>query len=293
MPVTQEFFENPPKQFRPWTVWWWFGSNATEEDLRWELAQMDEHGIGGVEINPIYAMEADNEADGVVSREVFSPAWRRLLLAALNEAEKRGMTVWMRGGSGWPFGGPWITPELASQSLVRATLEVSGPQTWRGPLPKPLAQARWSNPRLECVFATNSAGERRVLEAQLLPEGRASIEVPPGAWNMQFFSRMNTNMRVKRAGPGGAGLVMDHYSAQATDAMFAVLEPVLREGKLAAPNAFHGIAEDSLELDDDNWTGDFLSRFEALRGYDLRPFLPDLWKTQRRRPASGTTFCKP
>jgi hypothetical protein len=290
MPLTQEWFENPPKAFRPWTVWWWFGSNTTEEDLRWELAQMDEHGIGGVEINPIYAMEADDSANGVQSLAVFSAPWRKRLVAALDEAEKRGMTVWMRGGSGWPFGGPWITPQLASKSVARAVLTVTGPQTWSGVAPKPLSATRWSNPILECVVAVNAAGERRVLEPRLNDGGRVSLDVPAGSWQLNFFSRMNTNMQVKRAGPGGAGLVMDHYSVEATDTMFRVLEPVLREGRQAAPNAFRGIAEDSLELDDDNWTEGFLASFEQRRGYDPRPYLPDLWEDTALSPGIRHDF---
>lgn len=292
MPLTQEFFENPPKSYRPWTVWWWFGSNTTEEDLRWELAQMDEHGIGGVEINPIYAMEADDPANGVRSLDVFSADWRKRLVAALDEAEKRGMTVWMRGGSGWPFGGPWITPQLASKSVARAVLEVTGPQTWSGVPPKPLAPNRWSNPTLECVVAAGAAGERRVLAAKVSDGGRVSLDVPAGAWTLHFISRMNTNMRVKRAGPGGAGLVMDHYYTEATDVMFRILEPVLREGRQAAPNAFRGIAEDSLELDDDNWTEGFLSSFEELRGYDPRPYLPDLWDDTPLSPGIRHDFLR-
>lgn len=292
MPLTQELFENPPKAFRPWTVWWWFGSNSTEEDLRWELGQMDEHGIGGVEINPIYAMEADDPAKGVQSLAVFSAPWRQRLMAALEEAEQRGMTVWMRGGSGWPFGGPWIRPQLASKSVARAVVAVSGPQTWNGVPPKPLAPARWSNPVLECVVATNLAGERRVLEPRAAEGGRVSVAVPAGEWKLHFVSRMNTNMQVKRAGPGGAGLVMDHYSAEATEALFRVLDPVLREGRRVAPKAFRGIAEDSLELDDDNWTEGFLGRFQELRGYDPRPYLPDLWEETPLSPGIRHDFLR-
>ena len=291
MPLTQESFENPPKSFRPWTVWWWFGSNTSEEDLRWELEQMDTHGIGGVEINPIYAMEEDNPAEGIVSPPVFSDAWRQRLNAALDEAEKRGMTVWMRGGSGWPFGGPWIPKELASQSVARSVVEATGPQTWDDALPKPLSPSRWSDPQLECVVGVNSeSGERRVLSLLSQSSGRAAFQVPAGRWKLHFIYRMRTNMRVKRAGPGGAGFVMDHYSLQATQALRDVLTPVVEEGKRIAPNAFAGIAEDSLELDDDNWTRDLLDEFAKRRGYDLRPWLPDLWEDTPESPGIRHDF---
>lgn len=274
MPITQEFFENPPKQYRPWTVWWWFGGASTAEDLVWELQQMDAHGIGGVEINPVYAL---NE-EGRDAPPVFSDAWQQSFLAVVTEAERLGMKVWLRAGSGWPLGGPWIQPELASQSLARAVVELSGPQPWSGTLPKPVAPDRWSDPQLECVVAANTeTGERRVLLADATRGRSPRFAVPAGTWRVQFIYRMRTNMQVKRPAPGGAGFVLDHYSADALNAQLAILDRFVPAARRAAPNAFVGVAEDSLELDDDNWTRGFLSEFQRRRGYDLRPWLADLW----------------
>src|SRR5690606_23212445 len=55
-PIT---FQQPAKAFRPWTVWWWFGSAPGNDQIQWELEQMDAAGIGGVEIVPIYSMQFD------------------------------------------------------------------------------------------------------------------------------------------------------------------------------------------------------------------------------------------
>ena len=40
-------FQNPPKHYRPWTIWWWFGNASDEKDLAFELSEMDKAGIGG------------------------------------------------------------------------------------------------------------------------------------------------------------------------------------------------------------------------------------------------------
>lgn len=274
MPITPEMFRNPPKQYRPWTVWWWFGGASTAEDLVWELQQMDAHGIGGVEINPVYAL---NE-EGATGPEVFSEGWQERFLAVVREAERLGMKVWLRAGSGWPLGGPWIQPEMASQSVARAVAEAEGPSTWRGELPKPTAPNRWSHPVLECVVGVHAeSGERRVLLGDGSPSGDVSFAVPAGRWKLHFLFRMRTNMQVKRPAPGGAGLVLDHYATAPLDTQLAVLDRFAARAKQAVPNAFTGIAEDSLELDDDNWTAGFLTEFQQRRGYDLRPYLPDLW----------------
>ncbi len=275
MPLTRDTFLAPPKIYRPWTVWWWFGASSSVEDLIWELRQMDTHGIGGVEINPVYALHEEV----VAGAAVYGPEWQQRFLATVREAERLGMRVWLRAGSGWPLGGPWISPELASLSLARAVVDLDGPRTWSSDLPKPVAPTRWSNPVLECVTGVHrQTGERRVLLAQPPASGRLSFSVPAGGWHVHFIYRMRTNMQVKRAAPGGSGLVLNHYDSQAIDTQLAVLDRFAAEARRVAPTAFVGIAEDSLELDDDNWTHDFLDEFTRRRGYDLRPHLPDLWQ---------------
>jgi hypothetical protein len=274
MPLTFEDFEKPPKSYRPWTVWWWFGGASTGEDLVWELQQMDAHGIGGVEINPVYALNPEGEQP-----EVFGEEWQQRFLMVVREAERLGMKIWLRAGSGWPLGGPWITPDLASQSVAKAVLRVQGPQRWTGSLPRPIAPARWGDAQLECVVGMHAETRRRlVLIADARRERSVQFDVPDGPWQIYFIYRMRTNMQVKRAAPGGAGAVLDHYASAALDAQLAVLDRFVKQAREAAPNAFVGIAEDSLELDHDNWTDGFLGDFQRRRGYDLRPWLPDLWE---------------
>ncbi len=50
-------FANPPIQNQNWTRWWWFGPQATEEGLTYELEQMKKQGIAGVEINWMEPLE--------------------------------------------------------------------------------------------------------------------------------------------------------------------------------------------------------------------------------------------
>ncbi len=253
----------------------------------WELQQMDAHGIGGVEINPVYALHEE----GVSGVDVFGPEWQQRFLAVVREAERLGMKIWLRAGSGWPLGGPWITPDLASQSLARAVVDIQGPRTWSGALPKPVAPKRWSDPELECVVATHtSTGERLVLLADGSSTPSPRFSVPAGAWRVHFVYRMRTNMQVKRPAPGGSGRVLDHYSTAAIDKQLAVLDRFAAAARREAPNAFVGIAEDSLELDDDNWTAGFLAEFQQRRGYDLRPHLPSLWEDHLQAPGVRQDF---
>ena len=42
-------FLDPPMDCRPHTRWWWMGNAIRKEDLTWQLEQMHEQGLGGVE----------------------------------------------------------------------------------------------------------------------------------------------------------------------------------------------------------------------------------------------------
>jgi len=35
--VMKENFNRPPKEYRPWTVWWWFGNAVTPDEVTREI----------------------------------------------------------------------------------------------------------------------------------------------------------------------------------------------------------------------------------------------------------------
>ena len=77
--------------------------------------------------------------------------------------------------------------------------------------------------------------------------------------------------------PGGAGLMLDHLSAEAMDLHFEnTAGKLLAEmGQLAGKSLkyFHC---DSWEVGQVNWTPRFMSEFRRRRGYELFPYLPAL-----------------
>jgi hypothetical protein len=268
--LNPERFAAPGKEYRPWTVWWWFGNATPVEDLRWELAQMDEAGIGGVEINPVYAL-----SEGGVA--LYSKEWREKFVAVVAEAERRGMTVVLRVGSGWPFGGPWIEEKDASRGVERAVVEITDARTVLKEVPRPAKYSNWRAEKLLRVVAwSRGTGETVVLP---VPDANGwKWSLPAGRWQMSAVWQSVTGQRVKRAAPGGEGLVLDHFRAAALDVQLKQLEAFAAEAKEAGPRAFAGVASDSLELDDSNWSEGMLEEFRKRRGYDLTPWLPHLWE---------------
>src|SRR6202043_3382141 len=57
-------FQSPPDEARINMRWWWFGPSVTKPELEREMRVMKAGGIGGFEVQPVYAMEVDNPAKG-------------------------------------------------------------------------------------------------------------------------------------------------------------------------------------------------------------------------------------
>ncbi|MFO8057069.1 MAG: glycosyl hydrolase [bacterium] len=82
----------------------------------------------------------------------------------------------------------------------------------------------------------------------------------------------NTGQKVKRAAPGGHGLVMDYYCRDALDTYLSRFDQAFA-GTDARPRSFYN---DSFEVYGADWTDDLFQEFRKRRGYDLREHLAAL-----------------
>jgi len=189
----------PTAEMKPWTRWWWPASAVDQENLTRELTAYAEAGLGGVEITPIYG------AKGYEQRFIpfLSPKYVEMLAFTGAEAKRLGLVVDMATGTGWPFGGPQITPQDAELKIT-------------------------------------------VKDGQL--------------------AASPTGFKVKRAAPGGAGLVLNPYS---TIALTHYLAPFDAAFASLPKDTSHGQFHDSFEYTA-NWSSEFEAKFRAMHGYDLR-----------------------
>ena len=102
------------REAKPWTRWWWLGSDVDSLNLTYNLEALSGAGIGGVEITPIYGVKG-REAHCI---DYLSPRWMNMLAFAESEANRLGMSVDMSGGTGWPFGGPEVSVEDAATKAI-------------------------------------------------------------------------------------------------------------------------------------------------------------------------------
>ena len=80
-----------------------------------------------------------------------------------------------------------------------------------------------------------------------------------------------TMQKVKRAAPGGQGLVLDHLNKDAVKRYLNVFDKAFAENGTPFP---HSSFNDSYEVYGADWTPGFLQEFEQRRGYRLQDYYP-------------------
>jgi hypothetical protein len=240
--------------------WWWFGPSVTRPELERELTAMAEAGLGGVEVAYVYPL-------ATATTELGSDVFLGDLRFAAERAHEHGLRFDLTLGSGWSFGGPHVSAELAARQLHWVQREV-GPT----PLEVPVVSA-WPGEDLVAAYVGAGSLQEQPDTYERLPvvDGRLMIGAGTGPRVVLLGYARPTGQNVKRAAAGAEGPVFDHYSAAATEAhLEAVGDPMLD----AVPAELVGsVFCDSLEVYGSDWTPSFPAEFAQRRGYDLLPVL--------------------
>ncbi|MCZ2077265.1 MAG: hypothetical protein HUU41_12955 [Bryobacteraceae bacterium] len=110
-------FRNPPDDARMTMYWIWFGPAVTRESIDRDLANMKEAHIGGTVLLPVYPLSDDDPAKGIRNLPFLSPEFLDILAYTARRSRDMGLVFDVTIGTGWPYGGPWITPELSSRMI--------------------------------------------------------------------------------------------------------------------------------------------------------------------------------
>jgi hypothetical protein len=263
-------FLDPPADSRIMMRWWWFGPSVTRDELDAEMRHMKEGGIGGFEVATVYPLAVDDPSRGLQNEAYLSPGFLDKVAFTARRARELGLRMDLTLGSGWSFGGPYITPALAATRLRSERREIASGVTG---IARP---SSFEHDRLVAAFVGRGSAQEAdpaTFRELVVPQSGA-IRLPDGAGPrvVLFYFAGQTGQVVKRAAVGADGYVLDHYNRAAIDRH-------LREAGdrlLAAvgPGSIDSVFCDSLEVYDADWTTDLLEEFGKRRGYDLRPLLP-------------------
>lgn len=249
----------PNQEAKPGTRWWWLGSAVTENDLKWNLRQFADHGIGAIEITPIYGVQG-NEKNNI---PFLSPRYMDILKYVNAECKADGIEFDMATGTGWPFGGPWVPlDESASQMLIIDTTVV-GKKIKALDL-RPIEKKR-KNTSLVGIYAFSEGKFLKITTP--LVEGTLTTKLPSkGTWRIIALYQKKGVMAVKRAAPGGAGFVIDHFDKQAVTNYLKHIEEAFEKTGTPYPHTFFN---DSYEVSESDYTPTLFQEFYNRRGYSL------------------------
>ena len=266
--------------------WWWLGSAVDKENLRWNMQEYANHGIGALEVTPIYGVQG-NEANNI---PYLSDRWMEMLREVQKNGLELGIEVDMATGTGWPFGGPWVPLEESASRAVFVDTTFTGNSIQCLNLQAPEKDAPYC--RLNKVMAywrgepydvtaymhdgklTWSPAEQ--LKAQIKTVANNTLkkalklqlkEMETAQWRViAVYCRFGV-MKVKRAAPGGMGLVIDHFDKKAVSNYLQHIEDAFERTKTPYPHTFFN---DSYEVEAATWTPTLFEEFEKRRGYNWR-----------------------
>jgi hypothetical protein len=255
------------RETKPWTRWWWMGSDVDRENITSLMAEYAEAGFGGVEITPIYGVKG--REDHYI--EFLSPQWMDMLKTSVSQAGEHDMGVDMNLGTGWPFGGPQITPEYAASKLIVQKYSLSGNQILEEKiLPRDSRQLELGV-KLEALMGYPEEGSILDLTEYVGEDGTLNWKPESGNWELYAAFCGKTRQRVKRAAPGGEGYTMDHFSKAALEVYLDRFDRAFKGYK-----GVRSFFNDSYEVYNASWSPGFFDEFLSRRGYDLKYHLREL-----------------
>ncbi|MCU0449437.1 MAG: hypothetical protein MUC97_06255 [Bernardetiaceae bacterium] len=298
-----EGFRRPPLEARPKALWCWVDGNFDLAEITHELQEAKAKGMGGFDIWDVRAVV--DEAQAVPAGPPFmGPESVQAIGHAVREAGRLGLELGLIVSSGWNAGGPWTRPEHTTMGLFRTARTLTGPGRQAVSLPFPTlpdqfpdqgrrqgraAIARGADGlpqfyRNVAVLAvplrpdsTMAPGAVLDLTAQLRPDGTLDWQVPPGAWRLTRYVCAPTGQPLISHSPNAYGPMIDHFSAEATEAhllhFINLLQPQIGDFKKSALKYLY---TDSYEVRGEMWTPKLREEFQRRKGYDLLPYLPVL-----------------
>jgi hypothetical protein len=165
-------FHNPPHNAGIRSFWWWLNSHVTKEAITRDLEEMKEKGFSGALL-----FDADGSSQRgnrrVPAGPMFgSPGWTELFVHACQEAKRLDLELSLNIQSGWNLGGPNVTAEEATQTLVWTKTQVKGPATFEQVLPTPRSRYFYKDVAVIAVPIAAAQSNTRTAAGGKLPAFR-------------------------------------------------------------------------------------------------------------------------
>ncbi|MDE6069924.1 MAG: glycosyl hydrolase family 2, partial [Alistipes sp.] len=118
--------------------------------------------------------------------------------------------------------------------------------------------------QLQALQAVSDKGRRLDLLGRVDADGVLDWTAPSGEWTLYALWAGRTFQKVKRAAPGGEGLVLNHYNRGAVERYLHRFDEAFAASGAPWPDTFFN---DSFEVYGSDWDTTLLAEFEREHGY--------------------------
>lgn len=234
------------------------------------LKSFSETGLGGV--NLVFILDVNDPLAPRV--EFLSKKWVELVTFTVGQARQLGMDVDIAPVSGWAFGGSSVArPDACSVIMMRKLdpdFRSRGEFVWdRG------YGGDFKYDDMEAVLAVSDRGQRFLVTDKIRRNGSIEWEEPEGKWTYYVTINHPGSSMVRFPSSDQRGFVIDLTKEKAVKEYFSRFTSAFSAyDRKSLPRAYN---VDSWEINL-NWTRGFYDEFLKRRGYDLRLYIPELFR---------------
>lgn len=267
-PIIYENFRQPPREYGI-LPFWFLNGELDPEEMRYQLQEYRKKGMPGIILHARYGLEMPYLGNDYLDR----------IRLAVEEAERLGLETWLYDEMNWPSGTAdkqvlKARPDLAQRYLECINFSVRGPWfTYLTGADSRYLDFERSTP--VAAFATGESGQVIDLTPYLSFRDIIPWEAPAGNWRLLYIVEKT------------ADYYIDALNPEATREFLRLgYQPYADAVGQAFPKQVPGFYTDEPAMHyyltgGDNpivpWTKDMFRRFKERNGYNLRPYLPDLF----------------
>jgi hypothetical protein len=281
-------FQQPALEFAPFARWWWPGNNVDKTELKREINLFADNSFGGVEIQPMAPLFVPGTKEARVKVVTWdTPDYYDNLKTVMEEARKRGVTVDMTDGSGWPPGGSFLADGDGFLSLESIAVDITGGSPASIALPK-VTNSTTSASRLEAVIAAKvlpkKAGDNTktvlldpssvVVLTKQVKNDSLYWKTTAGNWKIIALWSKPAGQKTMSAS-AAQGPVFNHFDSTKVLKTYKHFFGLKTGLQTYFGKPMRAVFNDSYEFAvNRHYSLGFIEYFKKHRGYDITPWLP-------------------
>lgn len=264
-------FQNPPAGYGEVPFWWWTGDKLDPERLVWQIAQLHQKGISGVQVN--YAHEdSPGWPTYAADPPIFSDPWWRVWRTVAEACGQRGMGI---GLSTYTL--DWTQADNLFRQLFYTQTELNAFKL------QPLPRQRVAAGKAVALDVPADAVSVRAFPVDagtlkpggtgmdLTPsirDGKLTWTAPAGEWELWLVRAERQEMTINPLMAGAGDIVVRDFYQRFQDAM-----------PCKTAKGLNYFFNDELHVGAGTlvWTADFATEFKHRKGYDIGEVMPALW----------------